>query len=107
MGGSLYNFVAGDRFVNQVKNPACPTGGFLVWTILQGVEDMGESIAASNSDMEVLYGKNTTSDQIILAAWVVLWVLVRKITAQKELGTCWYRLDLLLGPWCPLVWALR
>ena len=78
-----------------------------MWTILQGVEDMGESIAASNSDMEVLYGKNTTSDQIILAAWVVLWVLVRKITAQKELGTCWYRLDLLLGPWCPLVWALR
>ena len=107
VGVSPYNFVVGDRFVNPGQNPACPTGGFLVWTSLQGVEDMGDSIAASNSDIEVLDGKNAAADQIILAARVILWVLVRKNTAQKELGTYWYLLDLLLGPWCPLIWTLR
>ena len=55
----------------------------------------------------MLDGKNATADQIIRSARVVLWVLVRELTAQKELGTCWYLLDILLGPWFPLVWALR
>ena len=57
--------------------------------------------------MEVLDGKNAAADQIILATRIVLWVLLRKITAQQELGTCRYLLDLLLGIWCPLVWTLR
>ena len=58
------------------QNSACPTGGFLVWTSLKGVEYTGESIDASNEDMEVLDGKNAVADQIIWAAQVVLWVLV-------------------------------
>ena len=107
MGGSLYNFFVGDRFVKPGQNLASPMGGFLLWTSLQGMEDMGYSIAVSKVEMEVLDGKNAAADQIILAARVILWVLVRKNTAQKELGTYWYLLDLLLGPWCPLIWTLR
>ena len=30
----LYNFVAGDRFVNPRENPACPAGGMSMWTTL-------------------------------------------------------------------------
>ena len=30
----LYNFVAGDRFVNPGENPACPAGGMSMWTTL-------------------------------------------------------------------------
>ena len=62
------------------QNPACPTGGFLVWTSLQEVEDMGDSITASDEDVAVLDGKNATADQIIRATRVVLWVLVGHLT---------------------------
>ena len=50
------------------QNPACHKGGFLVWTSLQGVEDMGDSIAASDEYMAMLDGKNAAADQIIRAA---------------------------------------
>ena len=78
-----------------------------MWTSLQGVEDMGESIAASDEDVAVLDGKNAVADQIIWAARVVLWVLVGHLTTKQKLGTCWYLLGFLLAPWCSLVWALR
>ena len=106
-GGGLYNFVTDDRLVNPGQNPAFPTGGFSVWNRLQGVEEMIEAIAASYEDMAVLDGKNVAADQIIWAAWVVLWVLVGHLATQQGLGTCWYLLDRLLGTHCPLVWALR
>lgn len=89
------------------QNPACHKGGFLVWTSLQGVEDMGESIEASDKYMAVLDGKNAAADQIIRTARVVLQVLVRHHTTHQDLGACCYLLDRLLAPWCPLVWALR
>ena len=78
-----------------------------MWTSFQGVEDMGESIAASDKYMAVLYGKNAAADQIIRAAQVVLQVLVGHHTTHQDLGTCCPRLDRLLAPWCPLVWDLR
>ena len=68
---------------------------------------MGESIAASDKDMAVFYGKNAAADQIIRAAQVVLQVLVGHHTTHQDLGTCCPLLDRLLDPWCPLVWALR
>ena len=55
VGGVLYKFVAGYRFLNPGQNPACPVGGFLVWTGLHGAEDIGEAISASNADMAALY----------------------------------------------------
>ena len=74
-----------------------------MWTGLKGVEDMVEAISASNADMASLDGKNDAAVQIIRAEWVVLWVLVRHLTTQKELGICWYLLYRLLGTQCPLV----
>ena len=50
-GGRLSNLVAGDRFANLGKNPACPVGGFSVWTGLQGTAEVGADIAAYDSDM--------------------------------------------------------
>ena len=55
VGGVLYKFVAGYRFLNPGQNPAFPVGGFLVWTGLHGAEDIGEAISASNADMAALY----------------------------------------------------
>ena len=46
-------------------------------------------------------------DQIVRAAWVVLRVLVRPLTTERDLGTCCYLLDRHMGPCCPLVWALK
>ena len=57
-GGALYNFIAGDRFVNPGQNPACPAGGFSMWTGLQGAEDIGEAIVASGANMTALDVKN-------------------------------------------------
>ena len=37
---------------------------------------------------------------------VVLWVIVRTLTTQQEVGTCCYLLHRLLGPQCPLVESL-
>ena len=78
-----------------------------MWTSFQGVEDMRDSIAASEKYMAVLDGENAGADQIIRAARVVLQVLVGHHTTHQDVGTCWYLLDRLLAPWCPLVWALR
>ena len=68
---------------------------------------MGEAIVASDVDMTSLDGKNSAADHIIRAAQVVLRVLGGDLTTQKEIGTCLYLLDRLLGPRCPLVWDLR
>jgi hypothetical protein len=47
----LYNFVAGDRFVNPGENPACPAGGMSFWTSLQGQGDVGLRMAAADADV--------------------------------------------------------
>ena len=98
MGGYLYNFVTGDRFVNPGQNLACPKGGFSVWTGLQVAEDVREVIAASATDMVTLYRRNATENQIFRAARVVLRFLVGPLTTQQDLGTCCYLLHCLLGP---------
>ena len=54
MGGGLFNFMTGDRFVNPGKNLTCPLGGFSVWAGLQGMGDTGATIAAYDADMSAL-----------------------------------------------------
>ena len=82
-GGTLYNFVAGDRFVNPGTNPACAAGGFSVWTGLQGTKDVGIAITTSVADMVALDGRNTQADLIVEAARVVLWVIFEPLTMQR------------------------
>ena len=65
MGGSLYNFVTGDKVVNPSLNPECPAGGFSVWNGLQGAEDFGKAIIASDIEMAELDGQNAMAYQII------------------------------------------
>ena len=50
--------MTGDRFSNPGKKPACPAGGFSMWTGLQGDNKMGTAIAASDADMDALDSQN-------------------------------------------------
>ena len=59
VGGSLYNFVEGNWFVNPGTNPAYLAGGFSMRTGLQGSEDVGTAISASDADMTAINGRNT------------------------------------------------
>ena len=88
-------------------NPECPAGGFSVWAGLQGAEDVGGAIAASDADMADLDGRNTQADWIVRAENVVLRVLVGPLTTHQEVGTCCYLIQCLLGPQCPLLEALH
>ena len=96
-GGGL-KLVTRDHFVNPGANPACPAGGFSVWTVLQVMEDVGGAIAASDAYMADLSRKNSQVDQIFRAAHVVLWVIFGPLTMQQEVGTYCYLLHRLLGP---------
>ena len=60
----LYNFVAGDRFVNMGENPTCPAGGISMWTTLQGTGDVGEKMALADVDLTALNGRNALADQV-------------------------------------------
>ena len=61
---ALYNFVAGDRFVNPEENPACPTSGIHMWTTLQGKGDIGEWMTLADADVSTLDGRKIMADQI-------------------------------------------
>ena len=97
VGGDLYYFFDGYRFVNLGNIPSCPRGGFLVWNGLQGEEDTREAITKSNANMVVLDSKHALVDQIVLVTQVVLQVLVRTVITQREIGTYSYLLNRLLG----------
>ena len=74
-GGALQ--LCGKRKVRQPRDqPSLSSGGFSIWTILQGAEDMGAAIAASNTDTVALDGRNAQANQIARAAHVVLRVIV-------------------------------
>ena len=75
-GGRLSNLVAGDRFANLGKNPACPVGGFSVWTGLQGTAEVGADIAAYDSDMADLSRQNSQAYQIVQMVHILLRVVV-------------------------------
>ena len=98
VGGSLYNFVEGNWFVNPGTNPAWPTGVLSMRISLQGLDDVCAAIAASNADMDAFDGRNTQVNQIIPALRVVLQIIVRPLTTQREVVTCCYLLHHLLGP---------
>ena len=54
----LYNFTAGDRFVNPGENSACPAGGMVsMWTTLQGVGGVGDRMASVDVDLTTLDGR--------------------------------------------------
>ena len=107
MVGGIYNFVAGDRFFNPGTNPAFPTGGFSIWTGLQGSEVVGVAMVASNADTAALNDRNAQANQIIRVVRMVLRVIVRPLTMQQGVGICCYLLHCLLGPQCPLIGALQ
>ena len=52
-------------------------------------------------------GRNSAVDQIVWAEQVVPRVLVGPLTTQRQLGMCYYMVNRLLGPQCPLVKALE
>ena len=99
----LYNFVAGDRFVNPGENPACPAGGMSMWTTLQGEEDVGEQMASVDADLTALDGRNVQADQVARAAKVHLQPISGATNLQREIGTKTYILAKLFGGSCPLV----
>ena len=67
-------------------------------TVLQGSEDMGAAIAASNADMDTLNSRNAQDNHIIRATYVVLLDIFRPLTLQRLVGTCCYLLHRLLRP---------
>ena len=77
-----------------------------MWTGLQGTEDVEASIVAFNAYMASLDVRNTQAEHIVQAARGVLQVLVGLLTMHKEVGTCFYLLQRLLGAQCPLVESL-
>ena len=87
MGGG-FNFGARDRFLDPGLNLACPVVGFSIWKYLQGTEDIGAAIAASNTDMASLDGRNDQADHIVGALRMVLRVVVRPLTTQQEVVIC-------------------
>ena len=99
----LYNFVAGDRFVNPGENPACPAGGMSMWTTLQGLGDIGDRMASADADLTALDGRNALADQVARAAKVHLQPISGASNLQKEIGTKTYILSKLFGEACPLV----
>ena len=99
----LYNFVAGDRFVNPGENPACPAGGMSMWTTLQGTGDVGERMASADADLTALDGRNAQADQVARAAKVHLQPISGATNLQREIGTKAYILAKLFGASCPLV----
>ena len=101
----LYNFVAGDRFVNPGENPACPAGGMSLWTTLQGQGDIGSRMATVEADMVALDARNAMADQVARASKVTLQTIAGPTNLQKELGTKGYILHALFGAQCPLVRA--
>ena len=72
---------------------------------LQGTEDVGAAIAASDADMAALDGRNDQADQISQTVRVILRVVVGPLTTQREVGTCCYLLHLILRTQCHLVEA--
>ena len=64
----LYNFIAGDRFINPGENPACPAGGMSLWTTLQEKTDVGYRMVTADADMAAVDGRNAAADQICIAA---------------------------------------
>ena len=99
----LYNFVAGDRFVNPGENPACPAGGMSMWTTLQGTGDVGDRIASADADLTALDGRNVKADQVARASKVHLQPISGATNLQREVGTKTYILAKLFGGACPLV----
>ena len=67
---TLYNFFAGDRFVNPGENPDCPTGGISMWTSLQRQDDVGLQMATLDVYMAALDRRNAAADQITCATRV-------------------------------------
>ena len=57
--------------------------------------------------MSGLDGRSAHAYQIFREVCVVLQVIVVPLIMQREVGTCFYLLHLLLEPQCPLVEALR
>ena len=57
---------------------------------LQGSNNMGSAITASNVYMDALNIRNSQSNQIVRVARVVLQVIVRYLTTQQEVSTCCY-----------------
>ena len=106
-GGGVFNFIAGDLFVNLGTKPACPAGRFSVWKCLKRTEDVGTAIYTSDADMAALDGRKYQADHIFRAAHMVLWVIVGTLTMQREVDMCCYLLHRLLGNQSPLVEALR
>ena len=100
---SLYNFVAGDRFVNPGENLTCPAGGMSIWTTLQGMGDVGNRMALSDADLTALDGRNTMVDQVTRAAKVHLQPISGATNLQKEIGTKTYIFSKLFGGAYPLV----
>ena len=70
---------------------------------LQGSEDLVSAIAASDADMAAPGVSNAQANQIVRASRVLLRVIVRPLTMQREVVTCCYLIHRLLGPQCPLV----
>ena len=73
-------------------------GGLSVCTFLQGSEDVGTAIAASDADMDTLNSRNAQDNHIIWATYVVLLDIFRSLTMQRLVGTCCYLLHRLLRP---------
>ena len=59
----IYNFVAGDRFVNPGENLAYHVGGISMWTTLQGKGDIGVRMALADAELSTINRRNDMVDQ--------------------------------------------
>ena len=87
----LLDFVMKGRFANIGPDPACPAGGFSVWTSPQGVAaERGTAVAATEADASARDSRLATADQLARSSRVHLGVLVDGRQARLETGTTGY-----------------
>ena len=60
----MYNFVAGDRFVNPGESTACPAGDMAMWTTLQDKGGIEKRMASADTDLSPVNGRNAMADQL-------------------------------------------
>lgn len=69
---TIYNFVAGDRFINLGKSLSYPVGDISTWTTMQGKGDTIERMTTADADLFNLNSQSAMVDQINWAAKVHL-----------------------------------
>ena len=103
----LFKFVTRGAFTNHGNHLACPLGGILGWTSLQGLGDRGAAVASTLADIGAQGSRLANADNLECRAKVTLLVIVGWDNLRHELGAFCYILTGLFSYVCPYVRELK